>query len=194
MQGQSADERTVYRIVFEQLTRDGQHRRGPKRDASKLTGILYRVLTNDRLQRPALTIQDIRGTGMSEADLRDHLKFLTRFPEERPFLKAERQQAHPHKAGAPLLMYRFEMMWIYEWHQEPEYPPLEATIILEKDDDTLTLPGSESSDILAAWEHFTYLDTINLHNKIKPEGQDIITVGLIRDFQHPPIQRAKDHS
>jgi hypothetical protein len=195
VQNQSADEIRIERIVREQLARDGQHRRGRKRDASKITKILYRVLINDKLRRPALTVRELEVVGLKDADLRDHLQFLSQFPREMPFLNAERQQRRPRTAGAPPMTYRFEQLWILRDRLETHPHELSATICLKEVDDAPPQTATQVHDLYApcsglyaAWEHFSYLDAINLHNKIKPAGQDDITLRLIRNFQHPPFK------
>lgn len=193
MPGRSADERTIERIVSEEILRDAAHRRGPKRDINKITRILVMILTNDKLNRPALTIKDINPLNMKRNDLEDHLAFLSKFPKHRPFLTAKRRDPQTGKSGAPLMEYRFNPMTILEWGQESKPQPLYASIILE---DVLpsSQPTSENSNkyddwhMFAVWHYFTYLDTINSHNTIKPEGQDSITVNLIKDFQHPQFR------
>lgn len=183
MSTKSADERTVKRLVCEEIRRDSEHRRGPKRDINKITRILINILTNDKLNKPALTIRDINIPNIKTNDLEDYLAFLSKFPKERPFLKTCRRLPCKDKPGAPLKEYRFDTRLVLEWRQESKPLELGAHILLEGNE-----PLSECPDVYGAWQHFTYLDTINLHNTIKPEGQDSITVNLIRDFQHPPFK------
>lgn len=70
---------------------------------------------------------------------------------------------------------------------------LVARIFLETDassslHDSGNLDIYNGQHLFGAWQYFTYLDTINLRNTIKPDGQDHITLRLIRDFQHPPFK------
>lgn len=136
MPEQSADEHTIERIVQEQIVRDGEHRRGPKRDVKKITRILTLILMNYKLRGQPLTIKEIKQKlpDIRESDLRDHLAFLSKFPQPRPFLNATRRQRSEmdvREPGAPLIEYSFDYNWILEWRMESKPRTLTACMRLD---------------------------------------------------------------
>jgi hypothetical protein len=121
----------IQNIVEIAISRATKHRRGPKRDAGKITRILLAVLRShigyfykispgipiEKIKIGLSTDKDAQGMALPEIkldDLEEHLQFLRRFPsKEKPFLLAERSEEKGAKGdGAPPLKYKFNLEFL----------------------------------------------------------------------------------
>jgi hypothetical protein len=138
MRSRVSEEKRIEEIVHNEILRDTKHRRGKKRDAKKISKIIYLIDLNNRANQPPLTRKAIQSLlpDIKVNTLEDNLKLLCEFPSERPFLRCKRQKKANKSSGASPLEYHFDELWSFELHK-----PDDKAIRVEA---RMTLAPSES--------------------------------------------------